>query len=144
MLSDESGPVTQQTRVCFKCIQQDVKHQITTKQLNDKYDKLNQKFDKQHDQLLKLKIEVRMLRNWAKLMKLTPPSPPATPPPPQNEPTSETFDSNYEYCVQKETIKEEQENEDDENKGDEANAIDGIPFVDGSLLEIGTPLKREK
>lgn len=102
----------------------------------------------------KLTVEVRMLRNWARLMKLEPPSPPATPPvtpPPQStNRENDSIDSNYEYRMDEEQEADElHKREENGMKDDKANGIDGNEtwnisgtFVDS--LEIGVALKRKR
>lgn len=107
---------------------------------------LHEKGNRYYGEVLNLRAEVKMLRDWAKLLNL---SPPATIPP-QNEPTSGMIDSNYEYCTQGEKEEEKlQKCADDGKNGDEANLMDVIKTEDVSetfvdSVEIGEPIKREK
>lgn len=131
--------------MCARCTQKDSEFQaaMTT---------LHEKGNRYYGEVLNLRAEVKMLRDWAKLLNLSPPPPPPPPAtiPPQNEPTSGMIDSNYEYCTQGEREEEKQQKcADDGKNGDEANLMDVIKTEDVSetfvdSVEIGEPIKREQ
>lgn len=114
-------------RMCMRCPQQDVQYQKTLQKLNDKCDRLNRRN-------VKLRAEVTMLRRWAQLRKLTPPSPPATPPPKHNRSKS------CNYAQEKE--QPQHPKSDNENTSGVVDVIqtDAGVFVDS--LEIGEEIKR--
>lgn len=145
------------SRLCVKCIQQDVQYQ-------SKIVKLNERCFRQQSKIIKLEAEVRMLRRWAKMLKLSPPSLINTPPS-KNAPTSKQNESivskppapkmkqsiiyaNYEYSTDEANVQHE-EKEDGTQTKDGTHVNDVMTPVDISdqfadLLDIGEPMKRKR
>lgn len=111
--------------MCDRCIQQDVKLQEMSKTLTHQCNILSKKRDRQFQEILKLRAEVRILRKWAKLQKLSPPSPPATPPP-KTEQSIPSIDPNYEYCMEKEGPSQQRKQNGEKTKKDRVNFSDVI------------------
>lgn len=134
--------------MCVGCIHQDVKIQDTSMKLNNKFNKLNETCDKQDTILRKLRAEVKLLRKWAKLKKLTPPSPPASPTP-RNVHIELALDSKYGHFKLKREQPQQLKTYGAKKRKDEANGFDNMETAGSAfgstidLLAIEGELKSE-
>lgn len=119
------------THIGFRCIQQDSQCQAAIQKLAEKCDSLA--------------AEVRMLRQWAAMQNLSPPSLPATPTRIEDEQADLPIDSDFTCGVDV----NEEPNQEIKSEEDETNIIDDMKTdenISGKLddpLKMGKPIKGE-